>query len=112
VLFLLDWAAARQAAAWLARVWVVQAVAAAWLRRPLGFAQCFSALTYASGPACVRFLPVVGLLAEVWMLATSTVALHALLGVPPARAAALALAGAAGALAVGGLLGYLLGALL
>jgi hypothetical protein len=101
-----------QVLAFMAQIWVIQRVAAAWLKLQIEFPRLFRALVYAQTPSVLTVLPLVGQLMWVWRLATGFVAIRNLTGASAKNAAILALIGllvaAMGALIAGPLVDRLL----
>jgi hypothetical protein len=85
-----------QLVAWLARVWIVQMAASTWLQKQATFEQLFRSLAYAQSPAILQIVPVVGQIAGLWSLVTTTAAIRDVTGCDTWNAAILAVIGVVG----------------
>lgn len=85
-----------QALGWYARAWVVQLVAANWLKKNLVFTQIFRPLIYAQAPTALGFIPVLGQLIGLWALVTNTSAIRDTTGCTTVQAVVLSVAGFVG----------------
>ncbi len=84
-------AAAIQAVAWVARVWIIQVLANMWLGSKLTFPQMFRPLAYAQAPSLLMFLPQMTTLVAVLGIATNTAAIRDVTGCSTVQAVVLSI---------------------
>jgi hypothetical protein len=92
-----------QAAGWCVRAWVIQLVAAAWLKKSLTYGQVFRPLVYAQAPAALAFVPAIGQYISLWALATNTAAIRDTTGCNTIQAVVLSIVGVVGVMLCSGL---------
>jgi hypothetical protein len=73
-------AAAIQAVAWVARVWIIQMLANKWIGSKLTFRQMFRPLAYAQAPALLLFVPEMRMLVAALSIVTNTAAIRDVTG--------------------------------
>jgi DNA-directed RNA polymerase subunit RPC12/RpoP len=85
-----------QLIAWVAKVWVVQVAASAWLQKQISFDQLFRPLAYAQSPAILQIIPTLSPVVGLWCVVTNTAAIRDVTGCDTSSAAILAVIGVIG----------------
>jgi hypothetical protein len=80
-----------QLISWVAKVWIVQVAASAWLQKQISFSQLFRPLAYAQSPAILQVIPTLGPVVGLWCVVTNTAAIRDVTGCDTWSAAILAL---------------------